>query len=70
MEVYAMSNNELVLDIMNTIEEIEEDGNTIVEDNYWLGFLFVKVGSDVYNLYPYQRMLRSCYMLHSQILSL
>lgn len=44
-----MSNNELVLDIMNTIEEIEEDGNTIVEDNYWLGFLFVKVGSDVYN---------------------
>lgn len=44
-----MSNNELVLDIMNTIEEIEEDGNTIVEDNYWLGFLSVKVGSDVYN---------------------
>ena len=44
-----MSNNELVLDIMNTIKEIEEDGNTIVEDNYWLGFLFVKAGSDVYN---------------------
>ena len=44
-----MSNNELVLDIMNTIKEIEEDGNTIVVDNYWLGFLFVKVGSDVYS---------------------
>ena len=36
-----MSNNELVLDIMETINYIEEEGSTIIEHNYMLGYIGV-----------------------------
>ena len=36
-----MSNNELVLNIMETINSIEEEGSTIIDHNYMLGYIGV-----------------------------